>query len=114
MESLLRRLQEATGPDRALDAEINLAVFSQVALPEPPAYTASLDAAMTLIPTGYIAREMNMRDGTLRHFPNSAIVVPENANDVAWTKPKGVGVSPANLAIALSIACLRARGIGEE
>ena len=80
LEALLARVLEGTGPDRELDAEIALAFgvvssrtgncfyghkyYSVMVLdrdfyehdgtaPELPPYTASLDAALTLLPEGW-------------------------------------------------------------
>ena len=68
MEDLIRQIEEATGPDRGLDAEIALAIGWRLDqseprdrwwepdrshyLDEPPEFTASLDAALTLVPEG--------------------------------------------------------------
>lgn len=46
MNELIERLERAEGPDRELDAAINLEVFTQMAMPDPPRYTASIDAAL--------------------------------------------------------------------
>src|SRR5712664_179299 len=62
MTSLLSRLQSATGPSRELDAEIALANgWRQLThdlwrkgdnvAEEPPRYTESIDAALTLLPS---------------------------------------------------------------
>lgn len=48
--ALAERVEKLTGPNFAIEQEINLAVFSQTSHPKPPAYTYSLDAAMTLVP----------------------------------------------------------------
>lgn len=56
-KGLIERLEAASGPDRQLDYLIADAVFGKV---KPPfqrghceKYTASLDAAMTLVPEGH-------------------------------------------------------------
>jgi hypothetical protein len=58
LTALAERCEQATGPDRKLDREIELAVMPERVDPEPwetlAAYTASLDAAMTLVPEGCI------------------------------------------------------------
>ncbi len=51
LEALAVRCEAATGPDRELDALINDIAGRR---PTMPAYTASLDAAMTLVPEGYL------------------------------------------------------------
>ena len=57
LEALLARVLEGTGPDRELDAEIDLYLLDaglrvqRFAIPfDAPPYTASLDAALTLVP----------------------------------------------------------------
>lgn len=68
MEDLIARLEAATGPDRELDCLIDVAVGHPIHNPHGPAevanwpqrasgltvpaYTASIDAAMTLVPDG--------------------------------------------------------------
>lgn len=68
LSGLIDRLEKATGPDRALDAAIAVAVGSEYAQREyvhiesrsyeiheeiAKHYTASIDAALTLVPEGY-------------------------------------------------------------
>lgn len=50
-DTLIERLEAASGPDRELDDAILLLVFNDAAI-NPPAFTASLDLAMTLLPDG--------------------------------------------------------------
>lgn len=61
LEALLARVLEGTGPDRELDAEIDLYLLDaglrkqRFSIPfDAPRYTASLDAALTLVPEGWI------------------------------------------------------------
>lgn len=56
--ALAERCEAATGPDRELDKRIFLHAgdFSEALREMPPAYTASLDAAMTLVPKGWYWR----------------------------------------------------------
>lgn len=56
MKELIERIEGAEGPSRELDAEIIKLVSRGVLDGEYwtlPAYTASLDAAMTLVPEGW-------------------------------------------------------------
>lgn len=97
---LLARLEAATGPDRELDAAIALwagwtrhhgqyewmkpnGFFSTVGC---PAYTASIDAALTLVPadaTGYMVSVVNrsayacvsLRDGFEGNAPTPALAI---------------------------------------
>lgn len=138
LPELIAKLEQATGPDRELDAEIACAVRFPEHRParkgdhagvhgvDPESdwaghiyvptgflvaysYTRSIDDAMTLVPEGYIAVDMQMRDPTLNNSRNCAYVVPVNTNDVGWAKPKGHGLTKASLPLALCIAALRAR-----
>lgn len=118
MTDLLSRLSAATGPSRELDAEIALAngwrhdhamayggefwqnPTGQIC-PQPPRYTESIDAALTLVPerAGWKLASW-FKDGYAAdvHLPNGVIT-------------RGEGTTPA---IALVIACLRAAGIEED
>jgi len=49
LSSLIERIEKSEGADREIDRQIGLAVSVQPA----PAYTASIDAAMTLVPEGW-------------------------------------------------------------
>ena len=126
LEALLARVLEGTGPDRELDAEIALAFgivaqragncfyghkhYSVMVLdrdyydhdgnaPELPHFTASLDAAVTLVPEGW------------RWWVNSS-------NNARCWLPGGDGQAPQAIAqpkkcvtpaLALIAACLLAR-----
>lgn len=91
MRDLIARLEAATGPDRELDAEIADAVEFDPTCLHSPAYTASIDAAMTLVPpdTG-IWGVAKLGDQYTAHAGN----------------PDHEGATPA---LALCIAALRAR-----
>lgn len=61
MDNLIERLENAAGPDRSLDADLYLLDFFPVdkclmdqVRASAPAYTSSIDAAITLIPKGWI------------------------------------------------------------
>ena len=54
MSDLAKRIEELEGPRFALEQEIFRVVNPQAtAQSKPPAYTASLDAAMSLVPEGW-------------------------------------------------------------
>ena len=104
-EDLAQRCEAATGPDRALDCTIR----DTLRLPndygadwgarghEIPAahpYTASLDAALTLVPTGY---------WSLKGYSDSLFAADIHG---IW---QGRGTTPA---LALCAAALRAGGEG--
>lgn len=102
---LIERLEKATGPDRELDAEIMYLEIERGAgieitrTPELTAtanpYTASIDAALTLVPEGWAWRVDCWEAATAKVF------IPEKRHHYSWH-----GKNPA---IALCIAALRAR-----
>lgn len=94
--SLIERLLAAKGADMELDTEIHEAVHGPIGkLERPKRYTASLDAAMTLIP-GHCAFEVR-REIT---FACCATVYGQDTH---------ADVDAATLPLALCIAALRAR-----
>ena len=132
LEALLARVLEGTGPDRELDADIalDLGVVAQRAgncfyghkhysvmvldrdyydhdgnAPELPHFTASLDAAITLVPEGWAVELVQALSGTPWHatLRGGSALVPI------------IGATAATPARALIAACLKARmeAIGE-
>lgn len=79
MHELIERLEKATGPDRELDAAIALAIGlptlngriggvsyrDELCEPAPP-YTASIGAALTLVPDGAFGGEIKWDSGGAR------------------------------------------------
>jgi hypothetical protein len=102
MLALAERCEKAAGPDRELDEAIVAAVDAGVMdvpralglVEGPPRFTASLDAAMTLVPEGAKV--------TMQNFggPGPMVLVEPNERFAAGTTP----------ALALCAAALRARG----
>lgn len=68
---------------------------------EPARYTASLDAAMSLVPSGLILRNYQ----SSRFVPHSCEVA------LSWAHGGWLGNSDHSFALALTAACLRARTI---
>ena len=102
MEDLIKRLEEATGSDQDLDAEIH-ALMPEPKVIEPPKYTTSLDAALTLVPEGW-------RGTHLWFGPNgSACNLGFDAERVE--DRKFVEGRHQQFALAICIAALKARGI---
>lgn len=69
MNDLITRLESADGPDRELDAMIQHRITSGVgcgAAQDAPRYTASIDAALTLVPDGW-DWELYPREAALIH-----------------------------------------------
>lgn len=107
MKELIERLEKATGPDRELDGEIALLLDPDTRRVNPgrwvgnevPAYTSSVDDALTLIPQGWRVGSIvegaigpwfvSLWDNSVRHLA---------ARSEAPTLP-----------LALCIAALRAR-----
>lgn len=125
-DDLIARLGKLSGPDRECDAQIALAtneVPSEGHRPcaavdvgtfgvgsygywKAPAYTASIDAAMTLVPEGHIADTQERR-------MNSALF--ERAEE-SWAQIESIDgggtlsdATAQTVAIALCIAALKAR-----
>ena len=110
--SLLSRLQSLTEPDRKIDAETALANGWTTKIyegklcwrgpgrlawePEPPRYTESLDAVLTLVPDGML---MTM---TIRGMETAASVRTGSVLNPATREWEGY--SKANPAIALLVA----------
>lgn len=91
---LAERCEAATGPCRNLDNSIRLSTNNGCAFDTDPAFTASLDAAMTLVPEGYAVE--------LRQAPGWRTLASLRTLD---TDHKGRAV---NFALALCATALRA------
>jgi hypothetical protein len=133
--ALAKRCEQAAGPDRELDAEIEACLTGRVTHPHAPGYTlekqdaewklarlaesgfissarrparpytASLDAAVTLVPEGYYWQVAN---GKRNHSEPQAcadlfVAHGPNRGDMSFT------VDAATPALALCAAALRAR-----
>jgi hypothetical protein len=99
LSELIERLEKATEPDDKLDTNINAAVLRTVERFEPfPAYTSSIDAALTLVPEGY---------GWHLWSPDNWLPAAEvrNGERVYYGLTAQAGLP----AIALCIAALKAR-----
>ena len=107
MKDLIERLEKALGPDRELDEAIVIEVPVTNGFLQPDRhggfevlhYTASIDAALTLVPTAAI--------WTLE--PDAAWVRQLSADDVDEFQGHLSGRGGKCTAIALCIAALRAR-----
>ena len=104
MRDLIERLEAADGPQFVLDVEIWKTCHPadwkwQHGRFNPPAYTASIDAALTLVPEGWLWRIMPSDfDGWL------AEVWTDDTLDCEF------GVRAKTPALAICIAALRAKG----
>jgi hypothetical protein len=96
------RVEAATGPDRELDALINDIAGRH---PTMPAYTASLDAAITLVPEGWHWALRKMPLGT---YLSSQFIIAPNGSDRPYVPDTLVQCEAATPALALTAAALRA------
>ena len=130
--ALAERVEAATGADSELDAEIAISVGwyrsyygaderivwrspDDTTFANPLRYTASLDAAMSLVPSG----QMQVVDLTLGWNADDPKEWP--AVTVRWYPPGNTGndwhamiVTAATPALAICIAALRAHSTGME
>ena len=90
---LITRLESADGPSYALDREIGEAVGRAFAPPMP--YSASIDAALTLVPEGWKWAVTSK---------NSACCHEQHITPLNWSYAS----TPA---LALAAAALKARGV---
>lgn len=105
MENLIAALEASEGPSQELDMRIYNAIYPDGADyvdPKEPRYTSSLDAAITLIPTGWRVEEWFIGADKsscieLDFFPKEGHI------------PTANGSHECSAAIALCIASLRAR-----
>lgn len=113
LEDLAARCEAATGPDPMLDYEINYTVFTRrIAVRK---FTASLDAAMTLVPEGWVLHFLQDTEYdnpaerrwsvSLRPRQGQWDGTPEGAEAWTWA------FTPA---LALTAAALRARATLSE
>lgn len=94
LTELATRIEQAEGPSRELDAKIHHAIGRRdQQWADAPAYTASLDAAMTLVPDEHRAGVLYHAMQTIQRtgFPNSTFL--------------------QRLILEICAAALRARGV---
>ena len=120
--ALAERCEQAAGPDRELDCHIHALIEGRNIRPERwietvrlhdhavPRYTASLDAAVTLVPEGYYWQAAN---GKRRHSEPQAcadlfVAHGPNRGDMSFT------ADAATAALALCAAALRVRAAAYE
>jgi len=127
-DELIAALEKATGPDRVLDGDIaEIIGRSPMGMErfangkwggggaqwDAPYYTASIDAALTLVP-----KEWGWRLDTTATIPELANlkIKPTTIASCIWAKTENGGCKKhvvavdSNPAIALCIAALKARG----
>lgn len=119
---LAARCESATGPDRELDAAIGRALgispvgLTSISFPHDPAterfvrFTASLDAALTLVPEGWGGKLFFSEDRPDREVHCSATLArsyPTNAQ--VYAEKSGKHGARSAMPLALCAASLRAR-----
>lgn len=115
ISDLISRLEKATGPDGELDGDIAVTMGLYAKRPvvcTPPAYTASIDAALTLVPEGWWWGVTKGADDIGLPVDQS----PENFSAGCWPEPGSFqkrywAKTPA---IALCIAALKARTLSDD
>ncbi len=128
--TLIERLEKAAGPDRELDGDIAMATgpwtkydlgdncwqwrFNGVNFgTHPPHYTSSLDAALTLVPahSAWAAEHDAGFGKSTKRLPFAFVSIQDDRLDHMSPKnPQHIGRHDCP-AIALCIACLKARNI---
>jgi len=118
MNDLIQRLQESSEGSRELDSAISEIVrgypfdteFRQL---YGPAYTTSIDSAMTLVPEGWVITDVIQRRPCAYQWEWAATLgALINGN---WRYAKGCSkAAPGTFAIALCIAALKASSHQEE
>ena len=101
-------LEKAEGPDRKLDERIAAAVGAHGPREDAPPYTASLDAALTLIPNGWYC---DLHNGSPMPPPSYVWLWRRGfggAQNKRATDSRVYG-SAATPALAICIAALKAR-----
>lgn len=129
LEELALRCEQASGPDRGIDRDIALALsmydnpedlgcFKDVARAvvggggetwEPSEYTASLDAAMTLVPDGWVVHSL----GETRHMIGGLWLALLHPKHIGPPFNQGAPASAASPALALCASALRARAAAD-
>lgn len=127
MTSLIKRLEEADGPSRGIDERIAAEVLGYVVSDKPdawidatiPHYTASIDAALTLVPPhrSIVRHYLPKATWPFRVYLFAEAGIP---NDEFWpramlsgdvTAGGHIGTLAKTEPIALCIAALKARGM---
>lgn len=112
--ALASRCEAATGPDRELDEAIATAIYPGIRRVADrwclhdvhvriEGYTASLDAAMTLVPEGWY---LDLHDWRWTDDPRWIASLQGITKGERWAGASGCGPAPA---VALCAASLRAR-----
>lgn len=107
LSEIAQHCEEATGPDRSIDGMIAIAVGAT--MPDepagwPPKYTASLDAAMSLKPSGWCV-DAGTGGGEYIYGPWARCFPDDRRGQSAGTGNRNA----ATMALAICSAALRAR-----
>lgn len=113
LSQLIERIEAASGPDRELDMLIQNACrkgrkrhhTDSYRAANAPRYTASIDAAMTLVPTGWLMAGLWERNTNRPNWRWKAeLWSPDADRDVS-----GIARNSESPALAICAAALRAR-----
>ena len=128
--ALAERVERASGPDRELDHRcfaalhgwdypLGPAALNEYEVLEEPSFTASLDAAMTLVPEGWHVGRFQQLWRTrcwtaeLAPLPSGELLEALNAGrTIGWVTADCI--SAATAALALTAVALRARALSEN
>lgn len=107
MNDLITRLEHAYGPDRELDRAIHIrdGLLGVGMYGDHPRYTASIDAALTLVPEGWTVATICQNDDK-SWFAELREGFLTSYNRVALSPVKS-----STPALALAAAALKARGV---
>jgi hypothetical protein len=111
LSTLADRVEAATGPDREIDDEIRTAMaYTYETGTLAPRYTASLDAAMTLVPEGWDSRRVGCTDdgrGYAQLAADDGAMMAEDTEDISPISFGGRSVmAPARAFRSMSCGCL--------
>jgi hypothetical protein len=101
--ALAERVEALTGPNFAVEQQVHAALGGDTLVVSKP-FTASLDAAMSLVPEGCMAAIVRFSNGTGR----------ANLHKGADVGGEGIDARAATPALALTAAALRARAANQE
>lgn len=114
LNTLASMVEALDGPDRKLDLEIVAIVRAGMRHPDfiaPPAYTESLDAAMTLVPEGWAVERAGWHS-ILEPYAGFELWQFTECDDGAWRHGGDDAIATGNAitpALALTAAALRSR-----
>jgi hypothetical protein len=110
-------VEALTVPDKEVDEAIAVAlsiapIFHNIgAFPHYPKFTASLDAAITLVPNGWLITDVSQRASCIHNWEWSVELGKLADGDWDFVRATAKKCPPNGFAIALTSAALRSRGL---